>query len=81
MKLVQMNPEFNWRVKQTLSHKFQRCEETGDLTKESFEVLMGYLCGVYCGHYNSLENVFKEREKYIKSLETQIAKSIDKVEE
>ncbi len=78
-----MNPEFNWRVKQTLSHKFQRCEETGDLTKESFEVLMGYLCGVYCGHYNSLEteNVFKEREKYIQSLKTQIAKSIDKVEE
>jgi hypothetical protein len=76
-----MNPEFNWRLKQTLSHKFQRCEETGDLTKESFEVLMGYLCGDYCGHFDSLEFVFKEREKYIQSLETQIAKSIDKVEE
>ncbi len=42
---------------------------------------MGYLSGVYCDHYNSLENVFKERKKYIQSLETQIAKSIDKVEE
>lgn len=76
-----MNPEFNWRLKKTLSHKFQRCEETGDLTKESFEVLMGYLCGDYCGHYDSLDFVFKERAKYIQSLETQIAKSIDKVEE
>ena len=41
---------------------------------------MGYLCGDYCCHYDSLDLVFKERAKYIQSLETQIAKSIDKVE-
>jgi len=42
---------------------------------------MGYLCDDYCGHYYSLDFVFKERAKYIQSLETRIAKSLDKVEE
>lgn len=77
-----MKKDFKWQNQQAFTEKFVRDNtENQDVTDESFKSFMNWLHESYCGHFQTdLDQMFADRKKYIISLESELAKQVERVE-